>query len=137
MGLDLSKNNLSELAEVGYEFELKMPGTNEGTGAFITVRGAQSPKVKNFAKKKFNEMQLKETQAKRKGRDTDPMTLDEAEEMAIESAAIRVISWKGIEEGEKAIPCTEENVKRVLKDHAWIREQVLEESDQIVNFIKS
>lgn len=135
MALDLVKTNLSEKAEAGYEFELKMPGTDEPLGAFITVRGTESPKVKAYGKKVFREMQLKETQAKRKGREPDQMTIEDAEDMAIESALVRMIGWRGIEEDEKEVKFSDENVRRILREHGWIRQQITDESDLISNFI--
>jgi len=135
MGFDLTKNNLGEKAEAGYEFELLLPEVQEKTGAFITVRGVQSPKVKAYSRKVFSQMQSKEQMAKKRGKDVEPMTLDEAEDMAIDAAFVRMISWKGVEEKGKPVEFTEENVKRVLREHSWIREQVLSESDQLSNFM--
>ena len=134
MSFDLSKNNFAESAEAGFEFELKLPGTGEGTGAFITIRGDQSKTVKAYARKKYAEFKLKEQQAKRRGKEADDMTLDEAEELAIESAVVRVIDWKGIAENGKDIPFSKENAERIFKEHPWIREAVTEESGQILNF---
>lgn len=134
MSFDLSKNNFAETAEAGYEFELKLPGTGEGTGAFITIRGDQSKTVKAYARKKYAEFKLKEQQAKRRGKEAEDMTLDEAEELAIESAVIRVIDWKGIAESGKDVPFTKENAERIFKEHPWIREAVTEESGQLLNF---
>jgi hypothetical protein len=134
MSFDLSKNNFAESAEAGFEFELKLPGTGEGTGAFITIRGDQSKTVKAYARKKYAEFKLKEQQAKRRGKEADDMTLDEAEELAIESAVVRVIDWKGIAENGKDIPFSKENAERIFKEHPWIREAVTEESAQLLNF---
>lgn len=134
MSFDLSKNNFAEAAEAGYEFELKLPGTGEGTGAFITIRGDQSKTVKAYARKKYAEFKLKEQQAKRRGKEADDMTLDEAEELAIESAIVRVISWKGIAEDGKDVLFSKENAERIFKEHPWIREAVTEEAGQLLNF---
>jgi hypothetical protein len=134
MSFDLSKNNYAEAAEVGYEFELKFPDTGEGTGAFITVRGEQSKTLKVYGRKKITEYQSKEAQAKRRGKEVEPPTFDELEDLAIESAIVRTISWRGIDENGVAVPFNEENAKRIYKEHAWIRTQVMEESAQILNF---
>lgn len=132
---DLSKNNLSAKAEAGYEFELEVPGTFEKTGAFITVRGDQSPAVKAFGRRKFQELQQRQKMAKRKGKEDD-LDLDEAEEMAVEAATVRVISWKGLAEDGKELPFTKENAERILKDHPWIREAIMEASSDLSNFMK-
>jgi hypothetical protein len=134
MIFDLAKHNYTEIAEVGYKFELKLPGTGEGTGVFITVRGDQSKTVKAFARKKYSEFKLREQQAKRRGKDVEDMTLEEAEELGIESAVVRVISWENITEGVKEIPFTKENAERIFKEYSWIKEAVMEEAGQLLNF---
>ena len=133
MAFDIKLNNLSEKAETGYEFEVKLPnGTS--TDFFITVRGTQSPKVKAYSKKVFNQMQIKEQQMKRKGREVE-FNLEDAEDMAVESAAIRIVTWRGLEEDGKEVKPTEENLKRIMREQDWIRSQVLDESDIAANFI--
>ena len=134
MSLDLAKTNLAEAADAGYEFEIKMPGTGEPTGAFITVRGEMSKTVKAYARQKFREFQLKEQQAKRRGKEVEEMTLEEAEELAIESATVRVIGWRNITENGKEVAFSKENAARIFAEHGWIREQVMEESGQLINF---
>lgn len=134
MGFDLAKNNLAEAAETGYEFELKFPGTGEGTGAFIKIRGEESKVVKAFGRKKYNEYQMRVQQAKRRGKEPEDYTIEEAEEMAIESAFIRVISWRGFEDNGKPYEFNQANAEKLFKENSWIREQVMEESAQLLNF---
>lgn len=130
---DLSKNDFSKTAEAGYEFELKTP-VGESTGAFITVRGELSPAVKNYGRKKYNEFKMKEQAAKRRGKEVEELTLEEAEELAIESALVRVISWRGIANEGKEVPFTKEVASEIFKNHPWIREQVMQESSELLNF---
>jgi hypothetical protein len=131
--LDLKVKNLADASEAGFTFELLYPGSQEKTGAFVTVRGAHSKTARAHARKKYTEYRQRELMNKRKNKD-DEMTLDEAEDMAIETAIVRLIGWKGIAEDGKEIPFTKENAERVLREHSWIREQVVEESDQLLNF---
>lgn len=140
MGLNLSKTNVAAKSEAGYEFELTVPEINERTGAFVTIRGNHSPVVKQYSRKTFQEMQAREQQAKRKNREIEPMTLEEAEDMAIQAAIVRIISWRGIKEDDEKgkevdVPFTEENARRILKEHSWIREAILSESDLLANFM--
>lgn len=134
MSLDLAKTNLADAADAGYEFEIKLPGSGDPTGAFITVRGEMSKVVKNYSRQKFREFQLKEQQAKRRGKESQEMTLEEAEDLAIETTLVRVIDWRGITENGKDVPFTKENAERIFREHSWIREQVMEESSQLLNF---
>lgn len=130
--LDLSKNDPSKIADVGYEFNVILPDGTE-TDAKITVRGANSPAVKTFSRKVQAELKVREQAAKRKGKDDD-MNMDEAEEMLSRAAAVRVISWKGIAEEGKEIVFSKDEAERVLLKYPFIREQVLEESNNILNF---
>ena len=134
MTFDLKNHNYTEIAEAGYEFELKLPGTGEGTGAFITVRADQSKTVKALGRKKYSEYKLREQQAKRRGKDVEDMTLEEAEELSIESAVVRIITWKNISENGKDVPFTKENAERILKEYPFIKDQILEEAGSLLNF---
>lgn len=134
MAFDIKKTNLSEQAETGYEFEVKLPD-GSSTDFFITVRGNLSPKMKKYSKDLFNKMQMKELQAKRRGKGDQPVDLDEAEATLIESAAARIVTWRGLEEDGKVVEPTPENIKRIMQELDWVRGQVLEESDNAANFI--
>jgi hypothetical protein len=133
-GFDLAKKNLGVIAEAGFEFELKLPGSEEPTGAFITVRGDMSKTVRSHARTRVNEFQTKARIAKKKRQDIDDLTLDEIEEMSIEDCVVRVITWKGFLDDGKEVPFTRENAERVLKEHSWIREQIMEVATEVTNF---
>lgn len=130
---DLSKNNFAQAAEDGYEFELVLP-TGEKSGAFLTIRGDQSKTVKAYARKKYSEFKMKEQAARRRGKDNDDMTIEEAEDLAIEAAIVRLIGWKGITDGGKPVEFSKDAASSILREHSWIREQIMEEAGQILNF---
>ena len=134
MAFDIKKTNLAEQAEAGYEFEVKLPD-GSSTDFYITVRGNLSPEVKKFSKDLFNQLQLKELQAKRKGKTDQPVDLQEAEETLIKSAVARIVNWKGLEDGGKVVEPTQENFVRIMTELDWVRKQVLDESDNDANFI--
>jgi len=133
MGFDIVKTNLAEKAEAGFEFEVKLPDGSP-TDFFITVRGTQSPKVKAYSKKVFNQLQIKEQQAKRKGKEND-FSLEDAEDMAVASAAVRIVSWRGLLEDGKVVEFNEDNANRIMRELDWVRSQVLDEADIAANFI--
>ena len=132
--LDLKVTNLAESAEAGYEFELLLPESLERTGGFVKVRGRMSAPVRNHAKRKYTEYTQKENQAKRKGKEVEAMSIDDAEDAAIENAIVRIISWRGIGKDGVELPFTKENAEQVLREHTWIRDAILEESDNLLNF---
>lgn len=131
--LDLSKTNPAKAAEIGYTFNVTLPDGTV-TDAKITVRGSNSATVKNYYRRMFQEMKMKEQQAKRRGREVEEPTLDELEEQASEAAAMRIISWEGIATEGKAVPFTQEAAVKIMKEHDWLRNQVVEHSDNVFNF---
>ena len=135
MAFDIKLNNLSEKAEAGYEFEVKLPdGTS--TDFFITVRGDLSPVVNKYTKQLATKQMMKEIQDKKRNKGEQPLDFDELESQLTEAASVRVITWRGLEEGEGNITePTPENIKRILTQHTWIREQILEEGGNKANFI--
>ena len=135
MALNLSVLNVSEVSESGIDMELVHPATGEGLDAWVRVRGKDSRTVQNHARKVVNDMQKREKIAKGKNKDAD-MSIEELEMLAVERAVIRIISWRGIEEDGQPVPFTVENATRVLKDNPWIREQVLENSDDLTGFFR-
>jgi hypothetical protein len=135
MAFDIKLNNLSEKAEIGYEFEVKLPdGTS--TDFFITVRGDLSPIVNKYTKQLATKQMMKEIQDKKRNKGEQPLDFDELETQLTEAASIRVITWRGLEEGKGNVTePTPENIKRILTQHTWIREQILEEGGNKANFI--
>ena len=134
MAFDIKKTNLAEQAENGYEFEVKLPD-GSSTDFFITVRGNLSPKIKKYSKDLFNKMQQKELNNKRKGKAEQPMDIEEAEATLVDSAVVRIITWRGLEEDGVVVEPTPENFKRIMTELDWVRSQVIEESDNAANFI--
>lgn len=136
MALNLSVLNVSEVSESGIDIELVHPATGEGLDAWVRVRGKDSRTVQNHARKVVNDMQKREKIARGKNKDAD-MSIEELKMLAVERAVIRIISWRGIEEDGQPVPFTVENATRVLKDNPWIREQVLENSDDLTGFFRN
>ena len=134
MTYDISKQNPAKLAEVGHEFEVTTP-TGDKTGIKITVRGDQSPVVKNHGRKVYQEMKLKEQQAKRRGKEYE-LDLDEADQMSAEAAAIRIIGWTGLVEDGKEIKFSKDEAVRICAEYSFVKEQVLEQSSNVYSFSK-
>lgn len=133
MAFDIVKDDFSKAAELGYTFELKLP-TGAPSGAKLTVIGEMSKPVKEYSRKKFAEFQQKQAIAKRKGKEVEDLTLEEAEELAVESALVRLIGWEGIQENGKDVPFSKEKAAEVLRAHPWIRDAIMQESADITNF---
>lgn len=130
---DIVKQDYSKSAELGHKFEMKLPdGTS--SGAFLVVIGDYSPVVKGYSRRKFEEFRQKQAIAKRKNRDQDDMSLDEAEDLAVEAALVRLIDWDGFTEDGKAVPFTKEKASAILKQHGFIREQIMNEAGDVSNF---
>lgn len=130
--LDLAKKDPSKVAEAGYEFNVVLPDGTE-TDAKIKVRGRNSKKVQAFSRALAQEMMVKEQAAIRRGKKSD-MSIEESEELACRIAANRVISWTGLGKDGVEIAFSEDVAETILKDYPFLREQVMEESDNLLNF---
>lgn len=131
--MDLKKNDPAGLAEKGFEFELKLPDGNP-TDIKITVRGTNSRIVRDHGRKTFHELEARKNAMIKRNKKPEDMTLEEAEDLAIASAVVRVKSWKNIQEDGKDVEFTKENAERIMRTYPFIREAVVEESDNIHNF---
>ena len=137
MAFDLSKkeNQLSVLAEEGVEFELKHPDTDEPLDAFIKVRGARSKTAERHVRKMINE-QARVEAIRSRGKDKDkPRPIEESIEGMSEIAYVRVISWRGIEDQGVPYELTKENALALFERESWIRDQILEVSNNAERFL--
>jgi len=132
---DLSKNDPAKLSEAGFTFDLELPNGTV-TEAKITVRGNSSPAVKNYGRRKYQEFKQREAAAKRRGKEPEDLTLEEAEELAVEAAVVRTIGWTGIAEEGKEVVFSPEEATRLFTKYPFIRSQVTEKADDINNFFR-
>ena len=131
--MDLNSLDLSKDAEAGYELTLVHPVSGDDLDGVIRVRGDKSKAIQAFSRKRVNELQRRERMQKGKGKDTD-LSIEELEQMHIESGIARVISWKNIKKDGQELPFTKENATQVFKDYDWIRAQIMEASEELLNF---
>lgn len=134
--LDLKKNDPAVKAEAGFTFNVELPNGEVSESAKITVRGATAPAVKNYGRKVYQEFKMKEQAAKRRGKEVEELTLEDAEDLAVQSAVVRVIGWEGIAEDGKEIVFSKDEATRILTAYPFIRMQVMEQSDNILNFFR-
>lgn len=133
--LNLKVNDPAVIAEVGYEFTVEMPDGTQ-TDAKIKVRGGLSKTVMNYGRKMFAEKQARDKQKKRnRSYDENDIDLTELEASAVKAAVVRIISWSGlgVEEG-KELAFNQENAEMLMKDYPFIREQVIQNSEDLSNF---
>ena len=131
--MELNLLNLGIQADDGFDLVLQHPITGDDLDGVIRVRGDKSRAVQQFSRKRITEMQKRERIQKGKGKDTD-LTIEELEAMAVESAIVRVISWKNIKKDGEELPFTKENAEVMFKEYDWIRQQVMEASEELKNF---
>ena len=131
--LNLSQNNVAQMAEAGYELELVIPGTDDGTGGFIKVRGVESKIARQFARKMLQEQVKKE--AATKSKDKNKIDFENIDDSMARTALSRIISWRGISlDGSTELDFTDANAMMVLLEHPWIGEQILQASNELENF---
>lgn len=87
-----------------------------GTQATVTVVGEYAEKIALAQDSQTRKMW------KRRAGTFDPATL--TRKNRIEAAAAGVVAWTGVEEGGEPLPCTPENVIRLLTAAPWVLKQV-------------
>lgn len=127
--VSLSDLNLITASENTFEFEY-ITSEGKSTGVMISVIGSQAPKVQEFVRKFFNHRRTAEALAQKRGKELH-RTIEDDEDFGIDYAAMRIVGWKGISE-----PFSEENAQILCRNNKEIREQVIEHSDNLGNFIK-
>ncbi len=89
---------------------------SSGTQATVTVVGEYAEKIALAQDSQTRKMW------KRRAGTFDPATL--TRKNRIEATAAGVVAWSGIEDGGKPVPCTTENVIRLLTVAPWVLKQV-------------
>lgn len=128
--LSLDDLDITKPCETGFEFEYISEATSKSTGVFITVLGSHSAKVQEWTRKELNKRRQRDAMRQRRGKD-DVTLVEDDEQFGIESAAIRIVSWKGI-----AQECNRENAIRLCTINPEILNQVIKNSNELANFIK-
>jgi hypothetical protein len=134
MTFDLKKGDPAKLAENGYTFKMVTPDGNVQE-AKLTVRGAHSTKVRDFQRSVQNQWQQRDAAAKRRGKEkADELSPEEYDDLGVRSACARLIGWEGFTEDGKEVLYSESEAVRLMTDYPFLREQVVKESEDSVNF---
>lgn len=145
----MKKNNVVDLASIdtaaacnkGFEVELRHPVTNQPLGIFWGVLGSDSDIFRDHVKETINDRLRKEAMAKKRGRDLEVRTMEDAEQDSIELLIVCSTHWRTGDEktlrfkGED-LAFSVPNAKRVLEDMRWIRAQIDEAIGDLGNFMK-
>lgn len=65
------------------------------------------------------------------------LTAKELEYEALALNSVCVVEWKGIEDGDSPIECTEANVRKFMSDYPYVKEQIDRAINNRANFIES
>lgn len=133
---DVKKYDLSGKCEAGYEMELVDTVTGEGLGAFITVRGKESPTVKRWINSVVDQSSMEEFEAKRRGKPIKAKKMSEIRSQTAEAAIVRTIGWRGFVDGEVELKFSEEAARTLYRQEEWIAEQIIAASNDLGNFLR-
>lgn len=126
---DLSATKASDEA---FEFELE-DSNGVGRGIFLKVLGSQSEKVTSEVARLINARRRSEAsramRASKKTVEFEPIESDI--EFGQRLAAVRLVGWRGITEG-----WTPENALTLCRSNRDISAQIVEQSDDMANFMK-
>lgn len=129
--LSLNDLDLSKPCDTGFEFEYIPDSTGKPSGVFLTVVGAHSDKVKAWVRKSLNRLRERDAILTKKGK-SEIRTVEDDEQFSNENAACRVIAWRGINE-----EFSFNNAVLLCSINSEIRDQIIKNSEELGNFIKS
>lgn len=111
--MDLSKLNVNLTAEV----ELIRLG--EPTGVFFTLASRDHPDVQAAARRVADKRL-----ATLSRRGAKAMTAESLEAETLDVLCASVLGWRGLQVNGVDHPFTQDNLRSLLTDHAWIRRQL-------------
>lgn len=121
--MDLSKLNVTALADAGITVHLRHPATGEkltndkGEPMVVTVAGSDSALFKGELKARIRQANLNK---KRK----DDVDIEEIERRGVELIAKCTLSWSGLQMDGKDLPFSYQAAVKLYSEHSWIKEQV-------------
>lgn len=127
--LSIDDLDLTAASDTPFDLEiLNIKGVK--TGIIIQVLGSESEKVQEWTNKQANRIRTQATQKSVTGKDK-VRTAEEDDEYIIESAAVRVVGWKGLKD-----EYTKDNATRLMSRNVHVRMQVLTASNDLGNYSK-
>ena len=114
--------------------EVQLKRNGQPLPIFVTLAGPEHPKRKRFAFEK--QRKIRKQLAKTGKMDLGDPSEDEAEENDL--LADCVLAWRGIAYEGQPLPCTRENIYRLLADkkRAWFRKAIKEAFDDAEAFTR-
>lgn len=133
-GISLSSLNAVKASEAPFEFEYITPG-GEPSGVFLSILGGQSEVVTKTAAKMINDHRKKKAAREASSRfqskhNVDFDTLESDVEFGQRLAAVRLVGWRGITD-----PFTPENALELCRINKLIAAQIMEQSENLANFM--
>jgi len=124
------------VSEAGYRFELT-DLRDRPLGVFFTVRGTDSEAVRAFLGQQLQDDLQREIQARKRGREVDPKSLDLRVAEAIDLAVVATIGWENITANDTPVPFSPDEARSLYRDFSWIRAAVIREALDPGNFAHS
>lgn len=127
--LSIDDLDLTAASDTPFDLEiLNIKGVK--TGIIVQVLGSESEKVQEWTNRQANRIRTQATQKSVTGKDK-VRTAEEDDEYIIESAAVRVVGWKGLKD-----EYTKDNATRLMSRNVHVRMQVLTASNDLGNYSK-
>lgn len=134
MSFDFVTNNPAKVAEAGYTFELITPNGEVHPDIKFTVRGALSPEVQKYIRTLRNQWKMREKAAKNRKQEVEDLTDAELDDYGVRSALARLIGWEGVKRDGVVVPYSKEAAEQLLTENAWLRDIIVGESENALNF---
>jgi len=142
--IDFDSLDTSSASEKAQEFELVHPASKKPLGVFLKVLGPESKAFKERVRREINRDRRRSFEAQRKGKASEPNTLEEDEAFGIELVADLVKGWRTVTDGKsepviqwgtEKLDFNPDNLKRWLTHFQWVIPQINDFTNELGNFL--
>lgn len=150
LDFDIADLDTGAASDKGFDLELLHPTKKTPTGVFIRVLGKDGEVFRDHLREAGNERMRREAAAERKGQPLEPVTIEQAEEKALEVLVLCSVAWFTAKRDKDGNPIdkvptfpykgerlsfTANNVLRVYREQIWVRKQVDTAIGDLENFM--
>lgn len=132
-GVELFSMNEVKACDNAMDLEINAGG---GQSFIIKVIGANSDKVRDYSISQYKKFNKKSEIAKKQGKEYQ-LSDDEIKGLAVENAMVRVVGWSGVLIDGKPADYDAEKMENWLHLNPTICKRIVDESEDLGNFIKA
>lgn len=138
--IDLATLDTTKACDQPFKLQLKHPISKVLVPAYVWIVGRDSTAVTEHMNDAANAQIRRAAEANRRGEDPEVKTMEKLISEAVDTLTVAIMAaekpWEGIGyNGQEVFPFTEANVRRMLTEQKWFRDQISIGMNTLENFL--